>query len=369
MRIRFDVLYTPYEELHDAVLAVEDGRVVGIGSGGPFDLDFRGYIAAPGLVDTHTHGCCGVDFTSSPERLGELAKAYLRYGVTSITPTTVTAPRPVLERALAAVRAYAGGGARVLGVHMEGPFINPARRGAQDARHIRRPDLGEAEAYISTGVLRIMTVAPELEGGLELVSALARAGVVPSVGHTDADYKTAKAAVIAGASRATHIFNAMRGFHHREPGPALALLESEHVYVEFIADFVHLAPEVVRVVVEAAGHRAVAVTDSIAAAGLGDGVYRLGGVEVRVEGPRAFLEDGTIAGSVITLDQAVRNLISLGVDPRRALAAATTAPARSVGRGDLGCLRPGCAADIAVFDRGFKPAASLVGGQLLWSLT
>ena len=369
MRIRFDVIYTPYEAVHDAVLAVEGGRVVDIASG-PYDVDFRGYIAAPGLIDTHTHGCCGIDFTSSPHRLGELASAYLKYGVTAFLPTTVSAPRPVLERAVEAVRSYAGRGARILGIHMEGPYINPARRGAQNPAHIRRPDPDEVEAYVGSGVLRVMTLAPEVDGGMDLVRRLSLAGAIPSVGHTDADHATTKRAVALGASRATHIFNAMRGFHHREPGAALALLESEHVYVEFIADMVHLSPEAVRLVLSLAGpRRAVAVTDSIAAAGLGDGVYKLGDQEVIVSGGRATLPDGTIAGGASTLDKIVRSLVEIGVRPETALAVASRTPAESLGMLDLGCLRPGCRADIAVMDKGFKPVATLVDGQLLWSIT
>lgn len=369
MRIKLDVVYTPYEAIHDAVLAIEGGRVDDITSG-PYDVDFRDYVAAPGLIDTHTHGCCGVDFTSSPHRLRELAFAYLKHGVTAFLPTTVSAPRAVLERALDAVRNYAGGGAKVLGLHMEGPYINPARRGAQNPAHIRRPDLDEVEAYLNSGALKVMTLAPEVEGGADLIRRLSLAGAIPSVGHTDADYATAKRAIALGASRAAHIFNAMRGFHHREPGAALALLESQHVYVEFIADMVHLSPEAVRLVLSLAGpRRAVAVTDSTAAAGLGDGVYKLGDQEVYVSRGKAVLPDGTIAGGAATLDQIVRNLINEGVRPELALAVASRTPAESLGALDMGCLRPGCRADVVVMDKSFKPVAVLVDGELLWSIT
>ncbi|MEZ0248391.1 MAG: N-acetylglucosamine-6-phosphate deacetylase [Thermoproteus sp.] len=368
MRFKFDVLYTPFEVLYDVVVEAVGGHIVDITDGGDYDVDFSGYVAAPGLVDTHTHGCCGVDFTSSPHMLEELAKAYLRHGVTSFLPTTVSAERPVLERALEAVKSHVGRGARVLGLHMEGPFINPTRRGAQPPA--RAVDLEEAGRYVASGVLKVMTLAPEVEGGLELVKLLARSGVVPSVGHTDADYSTAKKAVALGASRATHIFNAMREFRHRDPGPALALLESQHVYVEFIADLVHLSPEVVRLVLSMAGpRRAVAVTDSIAAAGLGDGVYSLGGMEVVVSKGRAVLGDGTLAGSTATLDQILRNLISIGVDLKTALAVMTQTAAESIGARGVGCLRPGCLADIAIFDRELRPVASIVGGEVLWSVT
>lgn len=361
--------------LHDAVLVVERGMVVDVSEGGPCDVDRRGYAAAPGLVDTHTHGCCGVDFTSvrSPADVAKLARGYVKFGVTAFLPTTVSASHGRLIAVLEAVKGLAGaqtGGAKILGVNLEGPYINPRRRGAQDPAAIRPPDIREAEEYLSYGgLLKVMTLAPEMPGALELIKALARAEVAPSVGHTDADYATTRRAIALGASRATHLFNAMRGFHHREPGAVWALLEAEDVYLELILDLVHLRPEAVSAVLKVAGSgRVVLITDSIAAAGLGEGDFRLGDIAVHVEGKKATLDDGTLAGSVLTLDEAVRNAISIGVEPRLALAMASRTPALSIGEARLGCLKPGCRADFVILDGKFNVIETYIDGERKWSI-
>lgn len=366
LSVRADVIYTPYNVLYDAVLVIRGGRVFALRESGPYDVDRRGYSIAPGYIDTHTHGCCGVDFTnaSSPKDLAELARGYLKFGVTSFLPTSVSAKHERILGLLELVRSSGDlGGARILGVNLEGPYINRAKNGAQDPEAIRDPNLAEVRQYLSYGVVKAMTLAPELPGALDVVEELANAGVIASVGHTDADYATTKKAIAAGASRATHLFNAMREFHHREPGPIGALLESEDVYLELIVDLVHLRPEVVRLVLSSAGHhRVLLITDSIAAAGLGEGEFKLGGVRVIVRGNRATLEDGTLAGSVLTLDKAVKNVVSLGIEPRIAIAMASRIPALSIGRPDLGCLKPGCAADFVVLE-GLDVVEAYVGGE------
>jgi N-acetylglucosamine-6-phosphate deacetylase len=366
LRIRADAVYTPYTVLHDAVLTIRNGVVASLRGSGPYDVDRRGYSIAPGYIDTHTHGCCGIDFTNaaSIKDLAELARGYLKFGVTSLLPTTVSAKHERILGLLGLVKSAGDlGGARILGVNLEGPYINRARRGAQDPEAIRDPNPAEVRQYLSYGVVRVMTLAPELPGALEVVEELASAGVIASVGHTDADYATTKSAVAAGASRATHLFNAMREFHHREPGPVGALLEAEDVYLELIVDLIHLRPEAVRLVLGSAGHRRVVlITDSMAAAGLGEGEFKLGGVRVIVKGNKATLEDGTLAGSVLTLDKAVKNVASLGVEPKIAIAMASRVPALSIGRPDLGCLKPGCIADFVVLE-GLDVVETYVGGE------
>ena len=322
-------------------------------------MDFRGYYIAPGFIDTHTHGCCGIDITNikSPSQLNELSKALLKFGVTAFVPTLVSASH---ERILQVLQMLVGvkdkvEGARVLGMALEGPYINPRRKGAQDPNAIRPANIEEFHQYVnaSKGGLILMHMAPEIEGGLDLIQEAVRQGVHVSIGHTEADYETAMKAIALGANRATHLYDAMSGIHHREAGAAAALLQSEDVYLELITDFIHVRREMVRFTIDYAGpSRVVLITDSIAAAGLGDGEYILGGVKVIVKGGRATLEDGvTLAGSVLTLNQAVRNVISLGIEPRLAIAMATLIPAKSLGYDSIGCLRPGCKADFVVLSK------------------
>jgi len=371
--LNFGAVYTPFARLDRASIRIENGVVKSVKpywvEGGE---DFKEYTAVPAFVDTHMHGCCGYDTNRvrSEDDLKSMAKNLLRFGVGAFVPTTVTAPHEELLRVAEVVGGVAGsdtGGAEVLGLHLEGPYINPEKRGAQNPEFIRRPSIGELEEYYkaSHGKLLIIDVAPEVEGALELIAHARRLGIHVGMGHTNATYEEAVRGIEAGCDRAVHIFNGMRGFHHREPGVVLAALENPHVYVEVITDFIHLHPATVRLVIGyARWTRTVLITDAISATALPDGAYELGGLKVIVKNGIARLEDGTLAGSTLTMDRAVRNVHSLGIELSRVLAMASYVPARSIGAERYGCLVPGCYANIAVLDSELNVVATIIRGDV-----
>jgi len=374
-------LITPLEELGEVDVVVEDGRVRALARGveGDAAVDCEGLTLAPGFVDTHIHGFKGVDFTlAEPEEILRSAEELAARGVTSFLASLVAAPREFLLRACAAVREAAERweprrGARILGVHLEGPFLNPSMKGAMNAAFFRKPSLKELEEYVkvSKGMVRQITVAPEVEGALDFIRAVAGLGITVSLGHTEATYDQAVAAVEAGARKANHIFNQMRGFHHREPGAAFALLERPEVFVEVIADLVHLHPAVVRFVVERAGpERVTLVTDAVQAAGLPDGEYTLGGFRIVVkDGVSRLADTGVLAGSTLTMDTAVRNIVRLGYRIRDALTMASYTPARSIsalGRDAVGLVDIGFNADFVLLDENLRVRKTAIGGEVVY---
>jgi N-acetylglucosamine-6-phosphate deacetylase len=325
-------------------------------------------IAVPGFLDLHINGLVGVDFLSTDEDgYARASGALAQTGVTGYLPTFITSPVADYGAALAvAARAEAAGsahGARVLGVHLEGPYLSPAWPGAHDPEQLRRPDIEEALALCDAGPVRMVTLAPELDGALDLVAALAARGIVVSCGHSDADAATAYAAFDRGARAVTHLYNAHRRWAPRDPGLGGAALVRPGVTVQAIVDHVHLAPEAAYAAFLTARGRFALVTDAMEAAGQGDGTYRLGRREVAVHDGRAELSDGLLAGSVLTMDAAVRNLVGCGASLADAVHAATVAPARLLGRSDLGLLRPGAAADITVLDDELHVVRTLVAGS------
>ena len=342
---------------------VHEGRVAAVGVMPPGG----GGLAAPGFVDLQVNGFAGVDFLAAEaEDYARCAPALAATGVTAYLPTFVTAPEATLERALAVVaeaKAAGGDGPRILGAHLEGPFLSPRWPGAHEPRDLREPCLPLAERLLAAGPVALVTLAPELPGALELVARFVAEGVVVSCGHSDADARAAHAAFDAGARAVTHLHNAHRRFAHRDPGLGGVALVRPDVTVQAILDGVHLAPEVARLALLAARERLSLVTDAMAAAGLGDGRYRLGQREVVVAGPTARLGDGTLAGSVLTMDAAVRELVALGATEAEALLAATRAPARLLARADVGVLAPGGPADVVVLDDRLEVAATLVAGR------
>jgi len=357
-------VYTPLQTIKRASIVVRDGVVTSLKSEWSSRieaLNLKNYVIAPGFIDTHIHGCCGHDTNSaSTTDIRRMAEELVKHGVTAFAPTSVTADHETLLKIAKSVSAYmeeAEGeplGAEVIGLHMEGPYINPEMRGAQNPEHIRKPSLEEFQEYVeaSRGKLVIMDIAPEIEGALQLISYASSLGVHVGLGHTNATYEEAVRGIVAGASRATHIFNAMRRFHHRDPGITVACLQNPHVYVEVIADLIHLAPPTLRLVVDYAGtSRTMLITDAISATGLPDGTYSLGGLRVTVKEGIARLDNGVLAGSTLTMDRAVRNVVSLGYSLRDALTMASLTPARSLGLERMGCLRPGCRGDIVVLDK------------------
>lgn len=377
-------LVTPTMVLERVSLKVRNGVVVDIVEGfveAGNVLNYRDYTVVPGMLDTHIHGLRGYDVNDGePESVLGIAKHLVEYGVTGFQPSSVTAPHEKLVEICRAVsEAHSEWkshsvppGARILGLHLEGPYINPSRRGAQNPEYIRRPSRREIDEYIeaSKGLLRMVTLAPEIGGCLEIIPYLVERGIVVSIGHSDADYSTAVKAVARGASRATHLFNAMRGVHHRDPGLVIALMEHPRVYLELIVDFIHLHPAIVKFVVNHVGvGRVVLVSDAISATGLSDGIYSLGGLEVRVEKGIARLRDGALAGSTLTLDRALKNMVSLGYDLQQVTWMLSLNPAQSLGIDRLGDLRPGYYADLVALDDELRVRATVVGGVEVFSRT
>ncbi|MGD0245174.1 MAG: N-acetylglucosamine-6-phosphate deacetylase [Streptosporangiaceae bacterium] len=335
--------------------------------------DLRGRSVLPGFVDMHVHGGGGTSFTEgSAGDARRAAEFHRRHGSTTIVASLVTAPLAELEARAAMLAGLARDGV-IAGIHLEGPFLAAARCGAQDPRHMIAPDTGAFAALhaAAEGQLRVITLAPELPGATSLIEAAVRAGVIAAVGHTDATADITAAAVDAGATHATHLFNGMRPLHHREPGPVGALLDRDEVTCEVIADGVHLHDTAIRLTARAAGPgRLVLITDAMAAAGMPDGGYRLGSLRVEVAGGVARLaadaRSGAIAGSTATMASVVRHAIAAGLPVTEVAAAASTNPARILGLGDrTGALCPGLAADLVVCDEDFRLHAVMRQGEWL----
>jgi N-acetylglucosamine-6-phosphate deacetylase len=342
---------------------VADGLVVEVGL---CDGGGRG-LAIPGLVDLQVNGYAGVNvLDAEPGELVEMGRALARDGVLAYQPTVISAPLERMRGALATIgqAAELGGPALVVGAHLEGPFLSPAYAGAHPVEWLREPDVDVLAALLVSGCrVTMVTLAPELEGATDAIDALVDAGIVIAVGHSDASAVQTSAAFDLGAGVVTHLYNAMRPFHHRDPGVCGAALAREAVAVTLIADGVHVAPEALLVAWRAARGRLVLVSDSIAAAGLGDGVHRLGEREVEVSAGVARTADGALAGSVRPLADGVRALIELGVPIPDAVDAATRAPATLVGRPELSRLAVGVPATLVVLDDAFAVDRVLVDGD------
>lgn len=339
-------------------VAIDGGRVAAVGLEGTG----RG-IAAPGFVDLQVNGFAGVDFLGADaDGYASAGEALLETGVTAYLPTLITSAEADLVAALRAVPSTTRG-PRILGVHLEGPFLSPARLGTHGQAARRDPDPVLLERLLSAGPVRLMTLAPELPGALDLIAVLHERGVAVSLGHSDASAEEAHAAFDLGVRTVTHVFNAMRPLAHRDPGIVGAALVRPEVVVQAIVDGVHLDPDIVRLLWRVAGGRLALVSDAIAGAGLGDGTYALGEIEIVVADDVVRREDGVLAGSALTMVEAVRNLVALGVPVERALDAASAVPARVLGAGEVGRLAPGGPADLVVLDDGLEVVRALVGGE------
>jgi N-acetylglucosamine-6-phosphate deacetylase len=327
-------------ELVPGDVELGDGTLVAVGLAGP-----GSGIAAPGFVDVHIHGFAGVDFaTADAEGYRVATEALLATGVTEFRPSFITASEEELVAALREVP-------RGLGAHLEGPFISPKRLGMHPAGARREPDAALLERFLAAGPVAHMTLAPELPGALELVDTLVARGITAACGHTDATAEQAYAAFDCGARHVTHLFNAMRPFTHRDPGIAGAALTRDDVTVELILDGHHLSDEAVRLALRAAPQRIALVTDALAAAGKGDGDWRMGPQRVFVRDGVARLENGVLAGSVLTMPAAIRELVRIGGTVAQALHAASR---RS--------LSPGAPADVVVLDDALEVRDVFLGG-------
>jgi N-acetylglucosamine-6-phosphate deacetylase len=338
---------------------VADGHVAAVGLS---SANGSG-IASPGFVDLQVNGFAGVDFFSADtDGYRRAGRGLLECGVTAYQPTFITSPEEQLVAALAEVPLN-GASPRVLGAHLEGPFISAERLGTHPAEARRDPDPLLLERLLDAGHVSHVTLAPELPGAHELVDLLRERGVTVSCGHSDATAAEAREAFARGVKTVTHIFNAMRPFAAREPGLAGAALVTGDVVVQVILDGVHLADDTARLVWQAAGGRVALVTDAIAAAHAGDGAYTIAGVDFEVEDGVARNADRVLAGSTVCMIDAVRNLVALGASLEAALTAATELPARIAGRPQLGTLAPGSAADVVVLDDSLDVVRVLVRGE------
>jgi N-acetylglucosamine-6-phosphate deacetylase len=354
-------------------IAAAAGRIVAAKPGvAARPVDAEGLRIAPGYVDLQVNGAAGIDLTSEPERLWEIAAALPRYGVTSFLPTIVTSPRETVVRALAVLAAGPPPGwvgARPLGLHLEGPMIAPARRGAHAAEYVVPPDRSVIRGWSARTGVALVTLAPELPGAIPLIRELAAGGVVVAAGHTDADARIARAAVAAGLRAVTHLFNAMARPREGAATLADAVLDGLPVVAGLIADGAHIGDALLRTAWTTLGpERRMLVSDATAALGASPGRYRLG--ELAIEGAGALARDpatGRPAGSASGIDTGVRTVTCVtGCDPADAVAAASAVPARLLGRPDLGSLDAGTPADVVLLDAGLRVAVTVVGGVVAY---
>jgi N-acetylglucosamine-6-phosphate deacetylase len=374
-----DRLITPTETIASPVVVVEDGHIAEVGARSSTEmpvgrhLDFPGCVLAPGLIDIHIHGGAGHDvMDAAPSGLAALERSLLRSGVTAYVPTTVTAP---MERLLVALEKLgehvlqksSSNGVRALGIHLEGPFISHAKRGVHPTADLLPPSPALLERFwqASRGTIRIITMAPELPGAIETIDLARKLGIVVSLGHSNANTAEAQAAVARGAAHATHTFNAMRPLDHREPGILGVVLSDNRLTADIIADGIHVAPEALALFIKAKGlERAILITDAISATSMPDGNYRLGDLDVRLRDGRCE-HQGRLAGSVLTLDRAVRNIAQhTGISLQQAVRLATINPAQRLAlETERGVIAPGLSADLVALTSKGEVAFAMAAGQ------
>jgi len=375
-------LILPDRVINEGSLVIEDGLIKEVREAGRgSDLssadvhDYSGHWVSPGLVDVHLHGALGHEVMDAEVAgLKKIAGHQAACGVTAFFPTTLTAPLETVIRAIETIRAAAGEDlpSEIAGIHLEGPYVSLKRKGAQDPKYVRgiqEPDLERLRAAL--GPLRtLITVAPEAGRNLDFIPRMVDLGWVVSIGHSDATYEEAIRAIAAGANHATHLFNAWREFHHREPGGLGAVLDSDRVYAELITDGIHVHPSFIRLAVFRKGpERTCLITDSLKAAGLPDGTYDWGDMQIVLKGAEVRLRDsGVLAGSILHLNQAVRNVLNwTGLPVPAVVRMASLTPSESVGLGRvMGSLEPGKVANLAVFDSSFETVATYLRGKKVY---
>ncbi|KAB1147363.1 N-acetylglucosamine-6-phosphate deacetylase [Streptomyces luteolifulvus] len=348
----------PTGTVPDGQVVVDGTKIVGSAPPDAQVIDLRGHWVVPGFIDIHNHGGGGASFSGSAEDILTALRTHRLHGTTTLVASTVTDDMDFLVRQAGLLSELAEQG-EIAGIHFEGPFISPCRKGAHSEELLRDPDPAEVRKLIEAarGRARMVTLATELPGGIDSVRLLAEHGVIAAIGHTDATYEQTVEAIDAGATVATHLFNAMPALGHRSPGPIAALLEDERVTVELINDGTHLHPASLQLAFHHAGAGRVAfITDAMDAAGIGDGRYMLGPLEVEVsEGVARLVEGGSIAGSTLTLDRAFRRAVTVdGLSVEDTVTALSVNPARLLGMYDrVGSLEPGKDADLVVLDAKF----------------
>lgn len=370
-------IITENDVLVDHALEIDDGVITAVHSPEapwPDDIPHYALVAdhflVPGLIDCHIHGAkCADVMDADPEALKTMAETLLQQGTTHFFATTMTAAPEDISQALKAVAYFRSisheGAARIAGVHLEGPFLSPKRPGAQCTQHLSLPDWQQFQQWQqdAQGAIKLVTVAPELEGACEFIQHCHQHDIAASIGHTDSTCAQARAGIDAGATHATHLFNAMTGVHHREPGAATAILMDKRVAAELIVDFVHVHPDSVRFAIEAKGpDKIILVTDAMRAQCLGAGSFELGGQKVTVQHGEARLDNGVLAGSVLTLDQALRNMKQGGIASLCDIVnMASLNPAKSMGIADYhGSIAVGKIADLVLLDNAWQVVSVLL---------
>jgi N-acetylglucosamine-6-phosphate deacetylase len=374
-------LVTPIEWIEAPIVVVEDGQITALRSRSDAEipkghlLDFPDLILVPGFIDIHIHGGAGRDAMEADESaLAQIERQLVKHGVTAYLPTTVTAPQERILKALNGLGKLIAnanknpGRAAPLGIHLEGPFISHKKRGVHPPQNLLPPSPQALDHFwqASAGTIRMMTIAPELPGAVETIRHARTLGVHSSLGHSNATYQQAQSGIAAGADHATHTFNAMRALDHRDPGILGAVLENGALTADIIADGIHVHPSVLNLFLRAkGGDRAILITDAISAAGMPDGVYSLGDLEVQVSNGRCEYQ-GKLAGSVLTLDRAVRNVMSFaGWQLQQAVRLATLNPAQRLGISDQrGLLATGRRADLVVLTPEGQVAHTIIGGEM-----
>ncbi|QGH33641.1 N-acetylglucosamine-6-phosphate deacetylase [Gracilibacillus salitolerans] len=334
-------------------------------------IDAKNKLLIPGMVDVHIHGANGFDMMDgTTESVQEVSKQCAKTGCTSFLATSVTSSLDALEEMIDSVKKVKGQeqGASIAGIHLEGPYLNEKRKGMQNQKYLREPNVSEIDKLLvrAESFIKMVTVAPELDGGLELVKYLVEKEVIVAIAHSDATYEEAKEAFQHGASHVTHCFNAMSPIHHRKPGVVTAAFEQEHVSLQAIVDNVHLHPAIVRLMHRIKGsEKLVLITDALQAMGLGDGQYHFGGHHVTVKDGIATLSDGTLASSTVTMNQALKKTFENGVPLVDAVRMAATTPAELLGLMRKGKIAEGYDADLVLLDEDFHVSKTMKEGHII----
>lgn len=376
--IRHVKVHLPHQILPSATVWISNGKLKRIEPSQVLDkiesdaelIDGNGMWLIPGMIDVHIHGANGYDMMDGTEdSIQEVSRACAATGCTSFLATSVSSTIEDLLNMIRSVKSVIGReqGARIAGIHLEGPYLNPKRKGMQNEKYLRHPNLEEMKCVFQEAgsLIKMVTIAPELPGGLELISFLKEQGVVIAVAHSDATYEEAKQAFAAGASHVTHCFNGMRPIHHRDPGLIVAAFEEPHVSLQAIVDQVHLHPAIVRLMHRLKGPEGmVLITDALQAMGLGDGNYIFGGHHVTVSEGIARLADGTLASSTVTMNEALRLTEANGISMEDAVHMASTTPARILGLSHKGKIEVGYDADLVLMDERYQVQWTMIEGKL-----
>lgn len=380
--IKNGVLITPYEQLNNKIIYVKKGKILSIKD--RIDLtsqadinviDAQGKYIVPGFIDMHVHGGGGSDIMDGKyEDIKQVATIHSQHGTTAFLPTTMTMSKDKIIKSLSCIEKASKkgtGSSEILGVHLEGPYINPERKGAQKEEDIRKISIEEFSEFnqVSKELINLVTLAPELPSLINFIQWLNNQGIITSVGHSDASYNQVLKGINAGLSHVTHTFNAMKPFNHREPGVVGAALSRPELKCELIADCIHVNPVAMKILVQSKGvENIVLVTDSMRATGKPRGVYELGGKKVIVSEIGARLENGTIAGSTLTIDAAINNMVTeVGVSLKDAIKMVTINPAKSLGiENKKGSLKPGLDADIVILNKKLKVDFTIVKGIVVY---